>query len=119
MFPYPADLGCDSVAQWSDPEEIHNPHHYGPSLSSDASFTLPRSSESLLFLAHGSYSFGAIEFTEDDTDNLTSSQIGVYINVLYWNEEALGQANVCTLDRPIGHGVGFFVSRGSSSLLPV
>lgn len=98
------------MAQWSDPEEVHDPYHSEPRFSSDASFTLARSSESLLFLAHGSYSFGAIEFTEDDANSLTVNQIGVNINVQYWDEGSLEQADVCTLNREAGEGIGFFVS---------
>lgn len=105
---YP-DADCASMAQWSDPEELHR--HGEPRFSSDTSFTLPKSSESLLFLAQGSYSFGAIQFIEDESNSLASSEIGVYINVQYWNDEALEQADVCTLDRDVGHGIGIFVSR--------
>jgi len=61
-----------------------------------------------LFLAQGSYSFGAIQFIEDESNSLASSEIGVYINVQYWNDEALEQADVCTLDRDVGHGIGIF-----------
>lgn len=116
MFIQDNDFECDSAAKWSDPEEIDHPHHFELRFSSDTSFTLPRTSESLLFLAQGSYSYGVIEFTEDDTDSLTSSQIGVYINVRYDNEEALEQAAVCTIVREAGDGIGFFVGCNSSSM---
>jgi len=61
-----------------------------------------------LFLAQGSYAFGAVQFIEDETNSLVSSEIGVYVNVRYWNREALEQADVCTLDREVGHGIGIF-----------
>jgi hypothetical protein len=102
------DLQCLSPAEWSDHEETPPGHHGEPRFSSNASFILPASSESLLFYAHGSYAHGGIQFVEDDTGSLSSDDIAVDINVRFWTEEALEQANVCTLRREVGHGIGIF-----------
>jgi hypothetical protein len=109
FFDHHEDLQCLSLAEWSDPEEENPHHHHGPPrFSSHASFTLPVSSESLLFFAHGSYAYGGIDFVEDDTDTLSSDNIAIDINAHYWTKEALEHANVCTLRREIGVGIGIF-----------
>lgn len=102
-----SDLRCDSMAQWSEPEEIRGS---GPRFSSDASFTLPSSSESLLFLTRGVHSSGEIQFVEDNSQTMTSGQIHVSINARFWDSNSLERADVCTLKRELGDGVGFFVS---------
>jgi hypothetical protein len=100
-------LQCDTTAQWSDVEEIsNNLYPGGPRFSSNTTFTFPLSSESLLLYAHGRYSTGRIFFVEDDTN---TDDITVDINVHYWNKEALDQAQICTLNRAVGEGLGIFV----------
>lgn len=103
------------MAQWSDPEDVWDHDNKERLFSSDASFTLPRSSESLLFLSDGAYASGDIEFAEDDMDNLNPSQIRVDINVRYSSSESLQQAEVCSLDRWVGNGIAFFVSPSCST----
>jgi len=102
-----SDLQCDTMAHWSDPEEIFPKDSYGPGprFASNATFTFPLSSESLLLYSHGRYSTGGIIFVEDDAN---SDDITVDINVHYWNQKALDQAQVCTLSRPSGEGFGIF-----------
>jgi len=43
---------------------------------------------------------------------LSSDEIAVDIHVHFWTGEALEQANVCTLRREVGHGIGVFTPTG-------
>jgi hypothetical protein len=95
---------------WSSPEDIQvdNNDRYNsrPRFSTNTTFNFPLSSESLLFFGKGSYATGDVVFIQDDT---ISDNIVVDVNVRYWSQEDLDQAQVCTLSRAVGEGFGIFV----------
>ncbi|KAJ6600695.1 hypothetical protein B0H10DRAFT_696271 [Mycena sp. CBHHK59/15] len=107
-WPVPSDVVIDHCAEWSDSVTSESEFPY----SSDVSFELPVSSETLFLISReamrrGSiFSTGRVNYVQSDD---ASESVMVDIRAFYWTEEHLNAAKACLLKRDGNeNGVGIF-----------